>query len=204
MEKLRNTRILGAIGIIALFLGVILPYYQINLFGYSYKITLWGYLEGKIVMILAVANFLFIFKDLIEKYVPQMFNSNLGRKIQNANPKFSIIPTILIVAFVVILFFRLDIDTTLNHGLGFYTLWFGVICLILHTFIYKKSNVVKDQQYNYNSNSTNSNVTILNCNEPANNMVTNQPANVNVKCCPYCGNQCDQNVNQCFMCGKQI
>ncbi len=36
MEKLRTTRILGAIGIIALILGIFLPYYKFSLWGVNH------------------------------------------------------------------------------------------------------------------------------------------------------------------------
>lgn len=76
-----------------MFLGTILSYYQYSFLGYSIKICLYKYLEGKIVIALTVANLLFIFKDLVEKYTPQMFNSNIGGKIKNANSKLAIVPT---------------------------------------------------------------------------------------------------------------
>lgn len=139
MDKLKNTRILGVVGIVGLFLGIILPYFTFSFLGYTQSISLWGYWEGKIMMVLTVANLLFIFKDYVERYVPQMFNSTIGRMIKDANPKCAIIPTILIVAFAIYLFKTIDIDTNyIKYGLGFWSLWGGIICLIAHTFIYKK------------------------------------------------------------------
>lgn len=184
MDKLKKTRILGAIGLVSLFLGVMLPYYEFSLLSYSYKIRLWGYFEGKIVMILLIANLLFIFKDLILKYVPQMFNSDIGQKIKNANEKFAIVPTILIVIFVVVLFLRLDVGSTLEHGLGFYFLWLGIICLLLHTFIIKKNtNVLQVKKEEYR------NVTIM---------------DNNIKYCPYCKKECSAIISNCPNCGHQF
>lgn len=141
MDKLKNTRILGVVGIVGLILGIILPYYTITFFGYSQSISLWGYWEGKIMLILTVANLLFIFRDYVEKYIPRMFDSNLGRMIRDANPKLSIVPTILVIAFAIYLYTTMDIDTSyVKYGLGFWSLWGGIICLIGHTFLYKKEN----------------------------------------------------------------
>lgn len=201
LEQLKNKRYLGALGLILLFLGTILPYYQYSFLGYSIKICLYKYLEGKIVMALIVADLLFIFKDLVEKYVPQMFNSNIGSKIKNANPRLSIVVTILIVVFVVILFLRLDFGTSLKHGLGFFTLWLGVVCLVLHSFIYKKSNKITNysEQVNYDQTPVNSNVTIID-----NRQVTNNNINSNVKYCPGCGKQCEATANNCPMCSRSF
>ena len=90
MEVIKNKKILALIGIIMLLLGTFLPYFTVSIFGYSQSISLWGYWEGKIVLALTLANALFIFKDWIEQYVPQLFNNNVGRLVEKANnPKFS-------------------------------------------------------------------------------------------------------------------
>lgn len=202
MEKLKSTRILSAIGLVCLFLGVVLPYFKFSFLGYTQEIKLWGYWEGKIMMALIVANILFIFKDYVEKYAPQLFNSNLGSKIQNANEKFAIVPTIGVAAFAIWLYIRLDIDTTyLKHGLGFWTLWIGVIFLVAHTFIYKKGSVSNpiSQQVNYNQSQQN--VNMMNNGQPTQQPMNNN-VNSNVKYCPGCGNQCVSNADRCFMCGR--
>lgn len=202
LEQLKNKRYLGAAGLILLFLGTILPYYQYTLLGYHIKLCLNKYIEGKIVMALIIANLLFIFKDYVEKYAPQMFHSNIGMKIKNANPKLAIVPTILIVAFVILLFLRVDLGTTLKHGLGFFTLWLGVICLVLHSFIYKKNKeitTIESEQTNYNQIVNNQQ---MNSNQQPQTM--NNNINSNVKYCGGCGNPCDFNAEKCVMCGRSF
>lgn len=141
IEKCKETRILGAIGIVGLVLGVIMPYVKYNFFGYKYTISLWGYWEGKIIMLLALANLLFIFKDLVEKYVPFLFNNWMGRKIQDCeNPKFSLIPTVLVVAFAVYLTTQLGAKTFKYYNIGFYCLWIGIVCLVAYAFLHKKQD----------------------------------------------------------------
>ena len=109
MEIIKNKRILAIVGLVCLLLGTIMPYFTFSFLGYSQSISLWGYWEGKIILVLIIANGMFIFKDYIEKYVPQLFNSNLGKKIAEIdNPKYSLIPTILIVVFAIYLLTTLD------------------------------------------------------------------------------------------------
>ena len=139
MEYIKNKRLLALIGIIGLFLGTVLPYYTFSLFGYKQTIALWGYIEGKIMFILILANALFIFQDYIEKYVPQLFNNAVGNIVKKAdNPKFSLIPTVLVVIFAIYLTSILDVDTTyIKYGLGFYMLWLGAASLVAHAILYK-------------------------------------------------------------------
>ena len=140
LEKLKNTRILAAIGIVCLILGTFFTYLKAGHWNYSYTLTLSRYWEGKIVILLAFANLLFIFKDLIEKYVPVLFKNSLGEKIAKTNnPKLSLIPTLLSVALVVYLQISLSrYSSFIEFGLGFYLLWLGVICLIAYAFIHRK------------------------------------------------------------------
>ena len=232
MEKLKNTRILAAVGIVCLFLSVTcLPYLNFSMFGYSTSIKLWGYWEGKVIMVLIVANLLFIFRDYVEKYVPKMFDTRIGEKIKNANSKYSIIPTIGIVIFVIWLYNELDVDTSyLKYGLGFYFLWLGVICLVGHTFLYKKelpksnsSQVLQENTYNTNytgvqptQTQQNMSYTGVQPTQTQQNMSytgvqpTQTQQNMSYtqiqskKICPGCGNQCVQNASICPVCGRTI
>ncbi len=139
MDKIKNTRILATIGIAGVILGVIFPYIKYTFWGYTTSITLWNYWQGKIMMVLALANVLLIFKDIVEKYVPALFNTSIGAKVANMNnPKTSLIPTIIIAIITIYLHatvadgFSLDI-----LGMGFYFLWIGTICLIAYAFLHK-------------------------------------------------------------------
>ena len=140
-EKMKNTRILATIGIAGLILGTIFPYVSYSFFGSSVNISMWNYWEGKIVLILAIANLLFIFKDFVGKYIPSLFNTNIGKKIADIdNPKVSLVPTILAVVFVVYLQIRLDIGFG-NYGIGFYLLWIGIIALLAYAFLHRKKMI---------------------------------------------------------------
>ena len=140
LEKCKKTRILAAIGIAGLVLGTMLSYVSYSLWGYTYDIALWDYLEGKIILIIAIANLLFIFKDFVEKYVPSLFNTGIGKKIKDINnPKASLVPTILAAAFALYLTLKLDVDFS-NYSLGFYSLWIGVICLVAYAILHKNND----------------------------------------------------------------
>ncbi len=197
MNFIKNKRILALIGIIALILGTILPYFTLSLFGYTESLSLWRYWEGKVILILTVINTMFIFKDYIEKYIPQLFIKGLGRKIANFNnPKISLIPTMLIVAFVIYLTIRLNVASDyLKYGVGFYTLWIGIICLVGHALFYKKTD---SMQNNFDLGINNQNNMQFNYQQPTNNQQQN------CKYCPKCGNKVDQNVSTCFMCGHNF
>lgn len=142
MEKCKTTRILGAIGIGGLILGTIMPYVKYNIFGYKYSISLWGYWEGKIIMLLALANLLFIFKDIVEKYAPFLFNNGIGRKIQKCeNAKLSLIPTVLAAMFAIYVTSILGIDSFKYYNIGFYAMWLGTISLVAYAFLHKKDDI---------------------------------------------------------------
>ena len=138
MDKLKNTRILALVGSIAIFLGIILPYFTITIFGFKRSVSLWGYWEGKIAMILLLTNVAYIFRDYVDKYVPQLFDKiPNGDKIRTANPKLAIIPVIAIALFGIYLLTEVQSSDYLKYGLGFYSLWLGIIALVAHTFICK-------------------------------------------------------------------
>ena len=222
MEIIKNKRILAAIGIISLFLGIILPYYTFSAFGFSESISLWGYLEGKIILALTLANALFVFKDIIEKYVPQLFNSIIGKKIANVkNPKLSLIPLVLIIIFVIYLNSKMSGYVHFDKGIGFYLLWIGIIALAAHSFIYKgnnennvnntnniygqptqlqqpiQNNTIPPEQNNIN-NSNNVYGQSIQFQQPIQNKV--QTPQGNVKYCPNCGTAVDINASNCPNC----
>lgn len=140
LDKLKNTRLLAGIGIAGLILGTMLSYVSYSIWGYSYDISLWDYWEGKIILLIAIANLLFIFKDFVEKYIPSLFNTNIGKKIKDINnPKASLVPTIAAAAFALYLTSKLDVNFS-NYSLGFYSLWVGVVCLVAYAIIHKNDN----------------------------------------------------------------
>lgn len=197
MEVIKNKRVLALVGIICLLVGTFLPYITFSFWGYSQSISLWGYWEGKIVLALTLANALFIFKDFIEKYVPQLFNNNIGRLVEKANnPKFSLVPTILIAGFAIYMLINIDVDSEyLKYGLGFWVLWIGVIALIGHAIFYKKQNqqVAQPQQtVNYQQV------------QPQAAPMQQTMGDPNKKYCPQCRNQVDASAETCFMCGNRF
>lgn len=227
MEVLKNKRILAVIGIVCLILGLILPYYYFSAFGFSYSTSLWGYLEGKIILVLTLVNALFIFKDFIEKFAPKLFKSNIGQKIANVkNPKLSLIPLVLIIIFVFYLNSQMIQYVSLKKGIGFYLLWVGIIAMGAHGLIYKGSNTNLAYNQNNIKNASNNQPQVLSNNGPQtvqdtsqyqssvqnNNQQVSQSNNIqstiqnqnfsqrNIKYCSNCGNPVDINATDCPNC----
>lgn len=143
LDKLKNTRLLAGIGIAGLILGTMFSYVSYSIWGYSYGISLWDYWEGKIILLIAIANLLFIFYDFVEKYIPSLAKSKFGQKIASINsPKTSLIPTIAAAVFALYLTLKLDVSFS-NYSLGFYMLWLGVIALVAYPFVHKNKEIEK-------------------------------------------------------------
>ena len=135
------------------------------------------------------------------KYTRQIFETPIGKKIDSADQKFSLIPTILVVILAIYLMSNTDIDfgsEYLKYGLGFYSLWIGAICLVAHAFVYKKD---------INTESV-ANKTV----QPPTPYIPDinqfnqyqQPVQNNVKYCQKCGTQTDINAVTCQNCGNNF
>lgn len=138
-KKVKSTRILAAIGVVCLILGIIMPYINYEyLFGYTLTITLWNYWEGKVITVLIIATIIFIFKDIVEKYIPALLNNNIGRKVQELDStKYSMVPTIIIALFDLYLIIKLGGNMFKFYNIGFYSLWIGIICLIAYSILHR-------------------------------------------------------------------
>lgn len=183
VDKLKHTRLLAAIGLVAMLLGTMLPYIKYSIFGYSIKLSLWKYWEGKIVLVLLIANAIFFFKDYIEKYIPSLLNVTVWRKISELKYQYAMIPVIIAVAFIIYLTIKLDINFG-YYNIGFYTLWFGVICIVIYLIINKGKPVIPGE--NNNVTPKNNFNTAQNTND-MNNRINNSTQNYN--------NQMNQNYN---------
>ena len=138
LEKIKTTRLLAGVGIICMFLGTIIAYAKINFWGYTGNVCLYKHLEGIVIMIVAIVDFLFIFKDTVEKYIPKLFESKIGKNITEVGDrKLSLISVIIVVIMAVILHARLDFSIA-HFSLGFYVLYFGVICLGAYALMHKE------------------------------------------------------------------
>lgn len=198
MDKIKETRILALIGLICVFVGVITPYITFSILGYVRSLALWEYWEGKAIIVLLLANVLFIFRDYVEKYVPQLFKSELGKKIKDANPKLAIVPVVLIAAITIYMTSTIGVSSSYaKHGLGFYSLWIGVICLVGHTVFYKKKTLD-------NIRSTVSAYQQKTATPEQPQQVQPTVEQQNVKFCTNCGVKLDQGATRCYACGKEF
>lgn len=149
-EKCKKTRILAAIGLVCMFMGTIFPYITYSILGYGYSLSLWDYLEGKIIIAIIIANLIFIFKDYVEKYVPKLVEKGFWKKISDIkNPKASLVLTFLSVAIAIYLTFGLDFYY-FKFSFGFYLLWIGAISLVAYAFVHKED--MKSEKNNETNN----------------------------------------------------
>ncbi len=139
LEKLKTTRILACVGTICMFFGAVISYARVTAWGYSANVHLYNHFEGIIIVIIAIINFLFIFKDIVANYIPKLFEIGIGKKIAEMNSsKLSLISTGIVILLAVILHMRLDFSIA-RFVLGFYVLYFGVICLGLFGILHKQN-----------------------------------------------------------------
>lgn len=229
MELIKNKRILAAVGIVGLLLGLMLPYYSLTVFGYSVSTSLWGYWEGKVIFVLTLASGLIIFKDLAQKYVPQLFNNPVGKTIEKINnPKFALVPSIMVAVYAIYLLTQLDVSSDyIKYGLGFYILWIGIIALIGHAIFYKNQQTVSpvvgqsgvgqsvqlqqpvNQQVQPQMNAQTTDYQVQQTQVASQTMnpqqVQMQPeSNVAKKFCTNCGSQMDANADVCLMCNNRL
>lgn len=226
----KNTRFLAVLGLTCSFLCIFFNYIKYTVLGLAVKIKLIEFLEGKLMILLIILNLMFIFKDYVKKYVPKLFENNIGRKIYNINnQKWILIPVGLsvIFAFVVKGETKTEFLNT-TYGLGFYLMWLGVISLVAYAFIYKNDKIktldaTPKQSGNTNAQSSVSLGSIANqeiqaSSNPNQENVANtaieqsisQVSNQSVaeeqahKFCVNCGTKCEKSAVKCPACGKDF
>lgn len=141
IEKCKNTRILQAIGGICIILGTIMPYVKYSFWGITYTVSLIKIWKGKILLVLAILELIYVFKDFMEIWIPALFNTNIGQKLkQYNNSKISLIFTVIATTFVIYLTMSIKADLFKYYNIGFYLMWLGIICLVTFEFLHKNSN----------------------------------------------------------------
>ncbi len=195
VDKLKHTRLLAGIGLMAMFLGTILPYIKTySILGVSIKLSLWRYWEGKIILILLIANAIFLFKDYVEKYIPSILNVPIWRKISELKYQYAMAPAIIALAVVLYLTIHANVGFAM-FSTGFYTLWFCVICIIIYLIINKGKPVIptkdiRNQNQTYNDfQNTNTNYNVNQNNQINNNISQNHNNGTNNTSISYGANQ---------------
>lgn len=144
MEKLKNTKLLGIIGVVVTIIGLFLPFATVTAkaFGikHSESIT-YIQADGIYVLILAVVTLLMIFSDKLSEKVA------FFKKISNM--KVVLAPVIL--SAIILIFDMInaadaigDVSSSLvkaevSYGIGLWVLWIGLIATAVFPFLYKKS-----------------------------------------------------------------
>ena len=130
MEKLKTTKILGAVGAMLLIIGNFFPFMTIKFFGKRSINFIDG--NGVFTLILGIIALLLIFIDLIIAKIPEG-KANFLYKLRN--PKWLLVPGIL--SAIIILVDSGDVFELGSPGFGFWLLVIGVVAVIAHAFIYK-------------------------------------------------------------------
>ena len=148
MEVLKEKKYLGIAGLALLFLGVILPFFKIEILGVSEGISLLKYWEGYVIIVSVASAALIIFKDELKDKIPQLYKSNVGNNIDKYGIKALLGP--IAIAVLVVIYTCVSVRKSLaggssyvnlndyvKYGLGFYSAIIGLVCLTVYTFIYK-------------------------------------------------------------------
>ena len=150
MEKLKNTRILGIVGLSIMLIATFLPYISASVLGITSSVSLFGYWQGKVTLFVIFANILFVFKDYVKKYVPQLFEKGIGKSIENAKPIFSLIPTGISVLLNIVLILQVTSSNSkytyidVGFGIGFYVMLLGIASMIAYAILYKEPEQVAE------------------------------------------------------------
>lgn len=213
----KKTRLLAVVGLSCLFLSIFFTYVKYTVLGLAVKIKLIEYFEGKIMILLILCNLLFIFKDYVKKYVPKLFQNEIGKKIDNINDqRITLIPTVLTVIFAFAVKGETKVEyLNISYSLGFFLMWIGIISLVAYPFIYKKEKVTPTVEIQNSNSKTDSSLSSQKIKEEKtntnNNKIENgvQNASVNssstaAKKCPNCGTMCESNNTKCPTCGKSF
>ena len=150
LEVLKKKKYLAIAGVVLMVLGTITPYFKIDIIIYKKSISLFGYWEGKVALLCTIAIALFAFKEEIKKNAPSLFNSGVGKVVENAKPIFILVP-IVIAAFLAIHCSSVLDEVSkkvVKYGPGFYFLWLGIIVSAAHAIIYKGEEGTTIPQFN--------------------------------------------------------
>lgn len=205
VNKLKYTRLLAGFGLATMILGIILPYIKYTTILGTLKISLWESWKGKIVLVLLIANAIFLFKDYIEKYIPSLANVPVWKKISELKYQYAMVPSLIAAVFVILITMNLDISFGL-YNIGFYIFWLGLICIVIYLIINKgktvmpnKSYVKQDETYddlkNIN-NQANNNINQNYNNVANNNLTQNYNNGINNNINPNYNNTMNYGTNQ--------
>ena len=147
MKILKTNKLLGLLGLIILFVGVIGPFFVVSLFGFSTSTALVNHWEGIVIIILIVASLLFMYKEKVVELVPSLKNNPFVKKVMTQKYKVLLVFAIIIAALVIIELISDSNSLSLVHfGWGFYLYWIGVLLFGVHTFFYNPDETSKSKK----------------------------------------------------------
>lgn len=220
MEKVKKTKILALIGAIGLAISIFLPYVKVSIWGLSESVSLLDYWEGKVILLLVVLDALFLFKDSLKKYIPQLSNTPVGKWLETANLKFSLIPTGLSAVLAFIRYSNLsdEMGSYLKFSIGFFVIWASIACLVAFVFLYQGNGENAAQTPNSTQPTQPVAPAAVTPVTPQETVTQSAPVTPQVqpevssapseipatKFCKYCGTKIDATATQCPSCGSQL
>lgn len=145
LNKMKTTRILGIIGLILTYIGLMIPFAGIEVWGYeSTSAYMEVYDNGKGVMLLWLLTVIIMYSDIIAANWPR------GEKIMSLlkNQKAVLVPCvislIILIATTVCLFSDYDDDVSLYPG--YFISWLGLISTVAYALLYKGNNSSNNSQ----------------------------------------------------------
>lgn len=186
MDMLKKKNYLGIAGMIFMFLGVVLPFFKVELLGVSEGVSIFKSWYGWVIILMIFYSALVIFKEFLEQKIPFVYNSAVSGamgNLKNLNgAKGLLIPagistlvTIYICAYIrkslaVTTFYGINMNDIVKYGIGFYAEIIGIVCLAAHALIYKgeEENVQATPVTNINQQPVNGMAQGQNFNQPMN------------------------------------
>ena len=150
----------------------------VNIYVWTFKVavtngfTPW---EGKIILFLLVVTIIFLFKDYINKIIPNWDQTSFWKRFKNANYNYVLIFAGMIALLLIVMALRLS-GNSYKFAIGYYVSWGGIALLVIHAFFDRSFSVVTSNTKNVNNQIVN-NQSMMNDmnNQPMMNNNASQP-----------------------------
>ena len=149
MEVLKTKKYLGIAGVVILFLSVFFPFFVVQYGSFKEGVSLIKGWEGYVLVLMAIASAMIIFRDVLEEKLPQIYNTGFGSQVKSWGEKGLFAPIAFSILDVVITCVRveaklkaysygfIDLSKYVKYGFGFWAAVIGIVLLIGYAVLYK-------------------------------------------------------------------
>ena len=135
LEKIKTTKILGIIGLVLMYIGLMVPFIKLDFFGTFAYVDKYLYDNGKGVLLLWFLMVLIMFSDVIVVNCPK------GEKIISYLKSQKIILILCIIALIVLIITTVsmidDYEDMFSLCPGYFLSWIGLIATAAYSILYK-------------------------------------------------------------------